>query len=154
MSQVLSPTRSNRQREGLSLFQRIADKVSYGMGTPTNIIIWILLVGTWIALGPHLAKHDFLPAWFTSNGFNLPLNTITTIAELCIGFLVGASSNRSERNLERTLARISAQDKQISGVEHTLSLALQENTDLTTEVHKLAKLIHDRVFAVAPPEAS
>ena len=36
----------------LSLFQRIADKVSYGMGTPTNIVIWILAVGTWIALGP------------------------------------------------------------------------------------------------------
>jgi len=154
MSQVLSPTRSNRQREGLSLFQRIADSVSYGMGTPTNIIIWILLVETWIALGPYLAKHNFLSAWFTSNGFNFPLNTITTIAELCIGFLVGASSNRSERNLERTLARISAQDKQISGVEHKLSLAVQQNTDLTTEVHKLTRLIHDTVCTAAPPEAS
>ncbi|MFZ0060239.1 MAG: hypothetical protein WAL35_09395 [Acidimicrobiales bacterium] len=151
MNQVLHPSRSVATTERLSLFQRIADKVSYGMGTPTNIIIWILLVGTWIALGPYFAKHSFLPAWFTSNGFNFPLNTITTIAELYIGFLVGASSNRSERNLERTLARISAQDQQISGVEHKLSVAVQQNTDLTTEVHKLTKLIHDTVCTKSAP---
>jgi hypothetical protein len=152
MAQVLNPTRPIAAGERLSLFQRTADKVSYGMGTPTNILVWILLVGGWIALGPYFARHTFLPAWFTSNGFNFPLNTITTIAELYIGFLVGASSNRSERNLERTLAQISAQDKQISGVERKLSLAVQQNTDLTTEVHKLTRLIHDTVCVDKPPE--
>lgn len=78
--------------ERLSVFQRIADMVSYAMGTPTNIIIWLLAVGTWIAFGPYIAAHNFLPNWFTSNSFNFPLNTVTTIAELYIGFLVGASS--------------------------------------------------------------
>jgi|GEM_PF-2266476 len=58
--------------ERLSLFQRIADKVSYGMGTPTNIFLWVLAVGAWIALGPYIAHHNFMPAWFTSNSLVMP----------------------------------------------------------------------------------
>jgi low affinity Fe/Cu permease len=144
MSDAATPV-ARQDDEKLSLFQRVADKVSYAMGTPTNIIIWLLLVGIWICLGPYFAKHSFLPTWFTSNGFNFPLNTVTTIAELYIGFLVGASANRSERNLERTLAKISTQDEEISAVETRLSLALQQNTELTKEVHGLTKLIHESV---------
>ena len=133
--------------ERLSLFQRVADKVSYAMGTPTNILIWILAVGTWIAFGPYIAGHNFLPGWFTSNSFNFPLNTVTTIAELYIGFLVGASSNRSERNLEATLGRIATQEKQIEDVEAKLQRSLELNTRLTKEVHELTKLIHEKVYA-------
>jgi low affinity Fe/Cu permease len=135
--------------ERLSPFQRVADRVSYAMGTPTNIIIWIIAVGTWIAMGPYIAGHDFLPEWFTSNSFNFPLNTVTTIAELYIGFLVGASSNRSERNLEATLGRISAQERQIADVEDKLAKSLDANTELTKEVHALTKLIHEKVSATA-----
>lgn len=36
--------------ERVSLFQRVADKVSYGMGTPTNIGIWVILVAGWTLL--------------------------------------------------------------------------------------------------------
>ena len=133
--------------ERLSLFQKIADRVSFAMGTPTNIIIWLLAVGTWIAFGPYIAGHNFLPAWFTSNSFNFPLNTVTTIAELYIGFLVGASSNRSERNLEATLAGIGSQERQIKDVEEKLATALELNTQLTREVHELTRLIHEKVFA-------
>ena len=134
--------------ERLSLFQRVADKVSYGMGTPLNIGIWIVIVVGWtLMFAVHLvnAKGTFLPAWFTSTGYNFPLNLVTTVAELYIGFLVGASSNRSERNLEATLGRISAQDEQIGSVEAKLSEALRQNTALTTEIHKLTKLIHETV---------
>jgi hypothetical protein len=49
------------------------------------------------------------------------------VAELYIGFLVGASSNRSERNLEDTLA-------QIEVLEKGLGALIQENTDLTNKV--------------------
>jgi low affinity Fe/Cu permease len=139
--------RATSTPERLSWFQRVADKVSYGMGTPTNITIWIVLVAAWIAMGPYFAKHSFLPSWFTSNGFNFPLNTVTTIAELYIGFLVGASSNRSERNLETTLGRIGSQEEQIRDVEDKLTAALEQNTKLTEEVHKLTKLIHEIVSA-------
>lgn len=60
------------------------------------------------------------------------------MAELYIGFLVGASSNRSERNLEATLGRMSAQEQQIktqelqiNDVETELSASLDQNTQLT-----------------------
>jgi cell shape-determining protein MreC len=121
------------------VFQRIADKVSYGMGTPLNIVIWIVLVLGWTLLfalssSKSIQGGTFLPAWFTSTGYNFPLNLVTTVAELYIGFLVGASSNRSERNLEATLDRIDEQEKQIQAVEASLSEALRENTELTRAV--------------------
>lgn len=84
-------------------FVKIADAVSFGMGTPTNIIFWILAVVVWFYLGytrqELFAEGNFLPSWFTSNAWNFPLNTITTLAELYIGFLVAAAANRSERTL-------------------------------------------------------
>jgi cell division protein FtsB len=158
---AVPPATSNETAgEKLSLFQKIADKVSYGMGTPQNITIWIILVGTWITLGPFISRHNFLPAWFTSNSFNFPLNSVTTVLELYIGFLVGASSNRSERNLENTLAAIGAQEAQIQDVEAKLAAEMAENTRLTAEVHALTTTIagqtatldeiHRHVQALAP----
>jgi low affinity Fe/Cu permease len=139
-------------QERVSLFQRVADKVSYGMGTPLNIGIWIVIVVGWTLLfGLHIvdASGSFLPGWFTSTGFNFPLNLVTTVAELYIGFLVGASSNRSERHLEATLDRLGVQDQQISDVESKLSASLDLNTQLTQQIHDLARLIHEKVSASA-----
>lgn len=91
-------------------FLQLADAVSFGMGTPTNIIFWILAVVVWFALGitqRQLFMHGgFLPDWFTSNAWNFPLNTITTLAELYIGFLVAAATNRSERHLHELIKDI------------------------------------------------
>jgi hypothetical protein len=67
------------------------------MGTPLNIGIWIILVvGRTLMFAHHVvnASGSFLPTWLTSTGYNFPLNLVTTVAELYIGFLVGASSNR------------------------------------------------------------
>jgi low affinity Fe/Cu permease len=123
------------------IFQRIADRVSYGMGTPINIFIWIVLVVGWTLLfalsgSESIQGGKFLPAWFTSTGYNFPLNLVTTVAELYIGFLVGASSNRSERNLEDTLA-------QIETLEKSLRTLIQENTDLTNKVKMDTVLLQD-----------
>jgi low affinity Fe/Cu permease len=130
-----------------SAFQRLADTVSYAMGTPANIIFWLLAVAIWIALGPFIAGHAYLPAWFTSQAFNFPLNTVTTIAELYIGFLVGASTNRSERDVKSTLRSIANQAKQIKDVEEKLAHALEVNTELTREVQRLTRVIHEKVSA-------
>ena len=95
------------------------------------------------------------PYGFTSTGYNFPLNLVTTVAELYIGFLVGASSNRSERNLEATLAWIDGQEKQIEAVESSLSTALSENTELTKAVKlntDLLEAIRDQVSALSAPE--
>jgi low affinity Fe/Cu permease len=88
-------------------FLKIADAVSFGMGTPTNILFWILAVAVWFFLGITQQKlfteGSFLPKWFTSNAWNFPLNTITTLAELYIGFLVAAATNRAERELRKII---------------------------------------------------
>ena len=129
------------------IFQRIADRVSYGMGTPLNIAIWIVLVLGWTLLfalssSKSIQGGTFLPAWFTSTGYNFPLNLVTTVAELYIGFLVGASSNRSERNLEDTLAQIEALEKR-------LGTLIEENTDLTNKVKTDTALLQDLHVHVA-----
>ena len=138
--------------ERLSLFQRVADKVSYGMGTPQNIFIWVVIVLSWVLIfaldhSKTVQSGSFMPAWFTSTGFNFPLNLVTTVAELYIGFLVGASSNRSERNLEATLGRLGVQEQQIDDVEQRLARSLELNTQLTKQVHELTVLIHQSVSA-------
>jgi low affinity Fe/Cu permease len=133
----MSETSTDQVPDRESVFERVADWVSAAMGRPTNIIVWLVLVIAWTALGPYLAQHPFLPAWSVSTGWNFPLNLITTVAELFIGFLVAAASNRSERNLDRTLAAIAEQEKQISDVEGKLGEALDANTELTRQVHAL-----------------
>src|SRR5580692_2677778 len=128
-----------------SIFDRIADYVSAAMGRPTNIMIWLVVVAGWTALfAAHIvsANANFLPAWFTGTAFNFPLNLVTTVAELFIGFLVAAAANRSERNLELTLAAIAEQEGQIEDVEEKLSAELASNTLLTQQVHDMASEIH------------
>jgi low affinity Fe/Cu permease len=138
----------------LSIFDRVADRVSFWMGTPTNIGIWIVLVVAWTSLfALHIvgSNANFLPAWFTGTAYNFPLNLVTTVAELYIGFLVAAASNRSERNLETTIAGLAAQGRQLEAVEDGLALALAENTALTLEIHKLVQVVHDKLSTAGEP---
>jgi hypothetical protein len=81
-------------------FTAFADWVSSAMGTPLNIGLWAFAVGYWFlifAVDPNLQNTSFMPSWFTSNAFNFPLNTVTTLAELFIGFLIAAAANRVEK---------------------------------------------------------
>ena len=139
----MAPVEATADKE--SIFNRIADYVSAAMGRPTNIMIWLVLVVGWTLLfAVHIvsANANFLPGWFTGTAFNFPLNLITTVAELFIGFLVAAAANRSERNLELTLAAIADQEKQIEDVQTALSAELASNTLLTQQVHDMAAEIH------------
>jgi low affinity Fe/Cu permease len=138
-------TSPGQPQDRVSVFERIADYVSAAMGRPANIIVWLVLVIAWTAMGPYLAQHPFLPAWSVSTGWNFPLNLITTVAELFIGFLVAAASNRSERNLEATLAGIGLQETKISDMEAKLAASLDANTTLTAEIHELTKAVHAAV---------
>lgn len=139
-----------------SLYQRATDRISYAQGTPANLTFWLLAVGLWFAFGPEVARATFIPSWASSNAWNFPLNTGTSCLELFIGFLVSASTNRSERNLEITLGRIeaqeeaiSAQEAQIAAVEESLRAEIQTNTDLTQQVHALVTLVHGLVAQLA-----
>jgi low affinity Fe/Cu permease len=147
------------------LFQRITDAISFGQGTPGNIIGWAAAVIVWTVLfavgGPHIDSGNWLPAWFTSLGYNFPLNLVTTVAELFIGFLVAAATNRAEKALEQIIDGIAQTIKKTSGVithisdvEERLaaSLAVQQqmlttNTQLTQQVHDLTAQVHALVSA-------
>lgn len=81
----------------MEFFQRLADKISYILTTWQNFVFWVVLTTLWVALGPVIAQHNFMPEWFTSTSFNFPLNTITTLAELFIGFLLGVNAVRIQK---------------------------------------------------------
>jgi low affinity Fe/Cu permease len=139
----MTPVKAPASKE--SVFDRTADYVSAAMGRPANIVIWLILVAGWtLVFAVHLvsANANFLPGWFTGTAFNFPLNLVTTVAELFIGFLVAAAANRSERNLELTLAAIAEQEEHIEDVQTKLSEELASNTALTQEVHEMASQIH------------
>jgi low affinity Fe/Cu permease len=139
----MTPVKAPASNE--SIFDRTADYVSAAMGRPANIVIWLVLVVGWTALfAAHIvsANANFLPGWFTGTAFNFPLNLVTTVAELFIGFLVAAAANRSERNLELTLAAIAEQEEHIEDVQAKLSEELASNTALTQQIHEMASEIH------------
>jgi low affinity Fe/Cu permease len=145
----MTSVQASEDRE--SIFNRVADYVSAAMGRPTNIIVWLVLVVGWTLLFAfHVVSVNakFLPNWFTGTAFNFPLNLITTVAELFIGFLVAAASNRSERNLELTLAAIAHQGKAIADVETRLTQEVASNIALTQQVHDLTSEIRDLLTAV------
>lgn len=130
-----------------SVFERVADAVSWGMGTPANIAAWVLVVLVWFVLGAldqglFTGGHSFLPAWFTSTGWNFPLNTVTTLAELYIGFLVGAAANRTERANAGLAAAQAITIDHILRETNELDELLRENTELT-------RLLHARLVQVS-----
>src|SRR5271156_493196 len=122
-------------------FDRFADWVSEAMGRPLNIAFWFVLVDTWTLIfalgGPKLSSGNWLPTWFTSQGYNFPLNLVTTVAELFIGFLVATAANRAQNALTALLDKIDLQEEQIAATELNIVSLLQENTQLTTEIHTL-----------------
>jgi len=123
------------------LFLKFANWVSEAMGKPINIAFWFVLVLCWTLIfalgGPHLASGAWLPVWFTSQGFNFPLNLVTTVAELFIGFLVAAAANRAQDALTVLLAHIRATVERDAAIERELKVAIAENTELTKQVHEL-----------------
>ena len=109
-----------------TLFTRFADWVSEAIGTPTNIILWVVLVAVWILLfALHIlnSSSSILPDWFTSNAFNFPLNTVTTLVELYVGFLCAAAMNRVEK-------------RNASLHERMMELVEKEEMDIETLIKK------------------
>lgn len=114
-----------------TIFLTIADTVSYAMGTPGNIIFWLIVVGIWFHYGPVIAKSHFMPAWFTSNPFNFPLNTVTTLVEMFVGFLVAASANRIARLNKELMEKQNQLIEKIINLENQL---LQEEITIEKEI--------------------
>jgi len=122
-------------------FLKFANWVSEAMGRPVNIGFWFVLVVVWTLIfalgGQHIASGNWLPGWFKSTGYNFPLNLVTTVAELFIGFLVAAAANRAQDALTVLLAHIRATVDRDSTIERELQDAIAENTELTKQIHDL-----------------
>ena len=133
-------------------FDRFADWVSEAMGRPLNIAFWFVLVVAWTLIfalgGPKLSSGTWLPTWFTSQGYNFPLNLITTVAELFIGFLVATAANRAQNALTALLDKIDAEEGQIEATEANIVALIKENTDLTSEIHTLTTEIRTLTMQV------
>jgi low affinity Fe/Cu permease len=78
-------------------FTDLADIISEGMGKWWVTAISLVLVFIWLAFGPFM---HFSDSW------QLIANSPTTIAELFIGFLLAAATNRVERRHEQLLREI------------------------------------------------
>ena len=130
--------RARTERRMSERFVRVADVVSAGMGTPLNIAVWAVLVIVWtlaFVVYPELQNSAFLPAWFTSNAYNFPLNTVTTLAELFIGFLIAAAANRVEKRnweLHQAMARM---------LEHVERTTDEEGAAVKEEAGELAEIL-------------
>jgi low affinity Fe/Cu permease len=162
----IDPTEPTEIEKPPGPFLKFANWVSEAMGRPTNIVFWFVLVVCWTLIfalgGAHLASGKWLPAWFTSTGYNFPLNLITTVAELFIGFLVAAAANRAQDALTVLLAHIRATVERDVIIERGLKEAIEENFALTKQVHDLQVAmsrqtalldqIHE-YFAAHPPNA-
>jgi low affinity Fe/Cu permease len=124
-----------------NLFLKVANWVSEAMGRPANIGFWFVLILVWTLVfalgGKHLASGTWLPAWFTSTGYNFPLNLVTTVAELFIGFLVAAAANRAQDALTVLLAHIGVTVERDAAIEQGLQHAIAENSELIRQIHEL-----------------
>ena len=138
-----------KQKKSLNgKFLAMADWVSEYMGKPINIIFWAVAVLSWtllFALDKNLAHSNFLPAWFTSQAYNFPLNLITTVAELFIGFLVAAAANRAQTALTNLINSMAILLQHIkTGLDNDIKME-QNLTELLAENNRLTQIIHDHV---------
>jgi low affinity Fe/Cu permease len=138
---IAEPEADSSTEKPPDAFLKVANWVSEAMGKPTNIAFWFVLVAVWTLIfalgGRHLASGAWLPSWFTSTGYNFPLNLVTTVAELFIGFLVAAAANRAQDALTVLLAHIRISVERDGAIEQKLTEAIAENTELTKQVHDL-----------------
>lgn len=95
-------------------FTDLADIISEMMGKWWVSVISALLIMLWTLY----CMSTQGPSWWYGQFYNFPLNLVTTIAELFIGFLIAAAANRVERRHDQLLFEIKARasaDLQITG---------------------------------------
>jgi low affinity Fe/Cu permease len=162
MSEPKRSQRSNTPVDHVTAFDRFCDWVSEAMGRPLNIIFWAVFVIAWTLVfalgGRHLASGTWLPTWFTSQGYNFPLNLVTTVAELFIGFLVATAANRAQNALTLLLFQIKTlldavkrEDDEVLATGKSLAQLVVENNELTKQVNEQTKQsieTHQHVLAI------
>jgi hypothetical protein len=136
-----------------SAFQSACEWISAAQGSPANIAFWLLLVTVWVVIfWAHIvsAAGTFLPAWFTGQGFNFPLNLVTTVAELFIGFLVATAANRAQSALSLLIDGVKTGIDTTEAVSRQTHDLVQQNIALTQEVRDLARAVQEHVSRSGP----
>jgi low affinity Fe/Cu permease len=102
------------------IFERVADFMSYAIGTPFAFALAAGVIVVWALLGP-LASF--------SNTWQLIINTGTTIVTFLMVFLLGNASNRITENQDRLLEGIYGEEHRLDE-EERLVLKLLERMDV------------------------
>ena len=119
-------------------FTNIADRVSEYLGAWWFTIASLLILALWFVYGATVIAGQ-APGWFTSNQFNFPLNTITTVGEWFIGALVAAAANRVERRNREQTAKMEDLEERIDtlveGMAKLLEVDHVEHGRLLRDLH-------------------
>jgi low affinity Fe/Cu permease len=97
-------------------FERVADFMSYAVGTPVAFAAALSVIAVWALLGPS--------AHF-SNTWQLIINTGTTIVTFLMVFLLGNASNRITESQDRMLAGILSEEQRLRNEERLIEKLLQ-----------------------------
>ena len=70
------------------IFRRLAGKTSNALGSPWAFLVAVILVGVWVLSGPYFEY---------SNGWQLVVNTVTSIGTFLMIFILQNSQNRDTK---------------------------------------------------------
>ena len=102
------------QRQGL--FDRVADFMSYAIGTPLAFLAALGVIVVWALLGPFAS---FSTTW------QLVINTGTTIVTFLMVFLLGNASNRITASQEKMLQGIYTEEQELDKEERMVQKLLE-----------------------------
>ena len=160
MKQGTTPARGLNER-----FTDLADRISTFLGDWKFSVISFAILGLWTVYGILVIAHQTTD-WFTSQQWNFPLNTITTVGEWFIGALVAAAANRSERHNRQQTDKLDALEQQNARMEQDHGLQLtalaaeqaalrtltEEQTVILNEQSAILAILQHSTVATPPPE--
>jgi uncharacterized membrane protein len=106
-------------------FTDLADLVSEQMGKWYVSFIAFLLVTAWTIYCISTQGSG----WWYGTFYNLPLNLVTTLAELWIGFLLAAAANRTEKRNRQLHDKLLQLTEKIEADEQEEMDLLKKNCD-------------------------
>jgi low affinity Fe/Cu permease len=112
----MEATQPSPSAPGPGLFERVADFMSFAIGTPWAFLTAIMVVVIWATLGP---------AASFSNTWQLIINTGTTIVTFLMVFLLGNASNRITETQDRMLEGILGEEQQLDAEERLIHRLLE-----------------------------
>lgn len=118
-------------------FTDLADHISEFVGKWWFTTFSLIALTIWAIYGAAIVSQH-VADWFTSNQWNFPLNTVTTVGEWFLEGLVLAAANRAERRnreLHELLLRLVRHEEQeVVAIEEKLGIVsrpLDGNTEVS-----------------------